>query len=82
MGGRGGGGDGHRPLFMPMPWIASATALKPLGNLVGSGSWLPSAERLNAIQQSSLHDPHHRRGQCSSQCRDGEEGREGARLLT
>ena len=42
---------------MPMPWIASATALNPLGNLVGSGSWLPSAERLNAIQQSSLHPP-------------------------
>ena len=77
--GRGGGG-GHRPLFMPMPWIASATALNPFGNLVGSGSWLPSAERLNAIQQSSLHDPHHRRGQRCS--RDGEEGREGARLLT
>lgn len=48
----------YSPLFMPMPWIASATALKPCGNLVGSGSWLPSAERLNAIQQSSLREPH------------------------
>ena len=73
----------HRPLFMPMPWIASATALNPLGNLVGSGSWLPSAERLNAIQQSSLHPPTGRSGQRAGQ---GEEGRgrerAGARLLT
>ena len=64
---------------MPMPWIASATALKPLGNLVGSGSWLPSAERLNAIQQSSLHPSATRRWVSQ---RESALQEKGARLLT